>query len=92
MYLRTRTSGINAYPEFSQTLSNRKLKMAVSGYQRLDQLNIFVPRDIKNVLKTNIGRNEMVNVSDFLMGDDYSKVENPICRRASRTRFETTKA
>jgi len=51
--------------------------MAVSGYQRLDQLNIFVPRDIKNILKTNIGRNEMVNVSDFLMGDDYSKVENP---------------
>ena len=77
MYLRTRTSGINAYSEFSQTLPNRQIKMTVTGYQRLDQLNIFVPRDIKNVLKANIGKNEMVNVTDFLMGDDYSKVENP---------------
>ena len=51
--------------------------MTVTGYQRLDQLDMFVPRDIKHILETNIGKNEMVNVSDFLMGDDYSKVENP---------------
>ena len=50
---------------------------SVTGYQRLDQLNRFVPSDIKKVLKANIGKNEMVNVSDFLMGNDYSKVENP---------------
>ena len=66
--------------EYSHTLilgNALKDKMTVTGYQRLDQLNIFVPRDIKNILKANIGKNEMVNVSDFLMGDDYSKVENP---------------
>ena len=50
---------------------------SVTGYKRLDQLNRFVPTDIKKVLKANIGRNETVNISDFLMGDDYSKVENP---------------
>ena len=49
----------------------------VTGYQRLDQLNRFIPTDINKVLKANIGKNEMVNVSDFLIGDDYSKVENP---------------
>lgn len=52
--------------------------MSVTGYQRIQQLNQFFPgNDVQKVLKTKIGKNEMVIVSDFLLGDDYTKTENP---------------
>ena len=52
--------------------------MTVTGYQRIQQLNQFFPgNDVQKALKTKIGKNEMVIVSDFLLGDDYTKIENP---------------
>ena len=51
--------------------------MAVTGYQRIQQLNQFYPENVQKAFKTKIGKNEMVIVSDFLLGDDYTKIENP---------------
>lgn len=63
-----------------QPKSNLKLceqNMAVTGYQRIQQLNQFYPENVQKAFKTKIGKNEMVIVSDFLLGDDYTKIENP---------------
>ena len=67
------------YPrnQYIQNTESSITNMAVTGYKRVNQLNCFMPNDIRDKLTTNIGKNEMVNVSDFLIGDDYTKVENP---------------
>lgn len=56
-----------------------KMTTAVSGYQRIQQLNHFYPDNkvFQNVLKQNIGKNEYVTVTDFLLGNDYTKIESP---------------
>jgi hypothetical protein len=63
-----------------------------NGYMRLDQLNRFVPRDIKRTLNYNIGKDEMVIISDFLMGDDYRKVENPYLPRGLQDEIQSRPA
>ena len=49
----------------------------VTGYTRIRQLNRFLPTDIQVHLYKNIGRNSRVNMTDFLLGDDYTQVKSP---------------
>ena len=56
----------------------KKMASAVTGYHRIQQLNQFFPEnDVQKALKTKIGKNVMVVVSDFLLGNDYTRVESP---------------
>ena len=41
----------------------------LSGYNRLRLMNQFLPTDIQVALHKNIGRNDRVTISDFLIGD-----------------------
>lgn len=51
---------------------------AVTGYQRIQQFSQFFPRNhVKDVLSRNLGKNNVVTITDFLLGNDYTKVESP---------------
>ena len=41
----------------------------LSGYNRLRLMNQFLPTDIQVAFRKNIGRNDRVTISDFLIGD-----------------------
>ena len=51
---------------------------AVTGYQRIQQFSQFFPKNhVKDVLSKKVGKNNVVSITDFLLGNDYTKVESP---------------
>ena len=51
---------------------------AITGYQRIQQFSQFFPKNlVKDVLSSKLGKNNVVSITDFLLGNDYTKVESP---------------
>lgn len=61
----------------SSNMATSSTTQPVTGYTRIRQLNRFLPTDVQVHLYKNIGRNERMNVTDFLIGDDYTQVKSP---------------
>lgn len=57
--------------------------MALSGYQRVEKLGYFLDKDTNKALASNIGKNELVRVSEFLLGDDAMSVKSPFSAKLS---------
>lgn len=66
-----------AHSPDSSNMATSSTTQPVTGYTRIRQLNRFLPTDVQVHLYKNIGRNERVNVTDFLIGDDYTQVKSP---------------
>ena len=61
----------------ANTMASESASTTTTGYDRLRQLNRFLPTDIQVALHKNIGRNERAALSSFLIGQDDSKVNSP---------------
>ena len=61
----------------ANTMASESASTSTTGYDRLRQLNRFLPTDIQVALRKNIGRNERAALSSFLIGQDDSKVNSP---------------
>ena len=52
--------------------------VAVTGYQRIQQFSHFFPKiNVKDALIKKVGKNNVVTIIDFILGNDYTKIESP---------------
>ena len=57
---------------------DKKMTTAVTGYQQIQQFSQFFPKNhVKDVLSKKVGKNNVVSITDFLLGNDYTEVESP---------------